>query len=68
MGNGDQAYTEIYEGDNGRPSILVRMERVEMSIASLQSLVNRLAYIATAVLIAVVIGSGSLIFAALMKQ
>ena len=62
---GREAYSEIVEGRNGRPSLLVRMERAEMSIAALTRVVQWLAYVATAVLVAVLLACGKMVFESL---
>lgn len=66
--NGADSYKEIYQGCNGRPSLMVRMERAENQIAGLIKVMDRVAYIATAVLIAVIVGSGALVANAVIQQ
>ena len=53
--DGQLAYEEIVDGRNGRKPLLVRMELVER-------ITSRLVYISTAVLIAVIVGVGGLVF------
>lgn len=66
--SGEEAYKEIVEGRGGRPSLLVRMERAETDIKGVIKAMDRLAYIATALLIATIIGGGSLVARAVIQS
>jgi hypothetical protein len=62
--HGEEAYREIVEGRNGRPSLLVRMERSEVQIEALARVLKWMAYVATAILIAMIIGVGGMMLEA----
>jgi hypothetical protein len=51
----DAHHKEIYEGREGRPSLNVRLDRVER-------VVEKLVYVSTAIMVAVVIGAGTMVF------
>lgn len=55
----DRVEKELYVGREGRQPVLVRVDRCER-------IVNTLAYVSTAILVAVLIGSGSLVFRAIV--
>jgi len=57
----DAHHQELFEGRGGRPSLNVRLDRVER-------VVNKLVYISTALLVSVLLGSGVLLVKALVAQ
>ena len=60
--NGDIAYDEIYQGRCGRKPMLVRVEGNERNIERLTGTIRWLAYVATALLISLLITVGGMVF------
>ncbi len=57
----DSHHKELFEGRDGRPSLSVRLDRVER-------VVNKLVYVSTALLVSVLAGGGVLLVKALVAQ
>lgn len=52
---GEEAFDEIYKGVNSRPSLLVRMDKVERALAWL-------VYVSTTLFVSTLVGAGGVIF------